>query len=120
MKKKICSECNKESIIWKKVKDKLYCKYCWFKQNPSKPKTRSKKRIIEEKEYSKLRIEFLTNNPYCQAKLPGCTFNSTDVHHMEKRGVNYLNINSWLSACRVCHSWIELNKKEARELRFLK
>jgi hypothetical protein len=120
IKLKKCKNCKIEKIIWKKTSDGLFCKSCWFKLNPVKIKQKSFKRKVEEKEYSKLRKEFLETHPNCQAKLPGCTFYSTDVHHMEKRGINYLNVTSWLSACRICHSWIELNKKEARELGFLK
>jgi hypothetical protein len=118
---KHCDGCNEEKVIWKNHEGNRYCKYCWAtKKKPSKINQRSKKRVLEDSQYTKLRRVFLTKHPNCQAKLPMCTFKSTDVHHMEKRGINYLKTSSWLSCCRACHDWVEMNKKEARELGFLK
>jgi hypothetical protein len=70
-------------------------------------------------EYSKKRELFLIANPICQAKLVGCTGKATDIHHTAGRtGDNYLKISTWLAACRSCHSWIELNPTEAKEMGF--
>jgi len=70
-------------------------------------------------EYSKKRLVFLALHSNCQAKLPGCNLFSTDVHHKAGRvGDDYLNMNKWLAVCRNCHTWIEINPVEAKELGF--
>lgn len=69
--------------------------------------------------YSKLREAFLVVKPHCEAKLVGCTVKSTDVHHMAGRtGENYLKVGTWLAVCRTCHSFIEINPEQAKELGF--
>jgi hypothetical protein len=79
-------------------------------QSPSLPKTNRK--------YSKLRIQFLTDKPNCMASLPGCTLRSSEIHHKKGRGKYHNDITTWLSVCRSCHTWIELNEPEAIELGF--
>jgi len=133
VKKKICSNCNKEEIIWKNSEGKRFCQKCWKleltstsyskKCKPIKQKARSlprysKKRKDSDKEYSEGRKIFLSNYPLCQAHLPSiCTQISTDVHHVAGRmGSLYLDRSNWLSVCRTCHSWIENNLKSAREM----
>jgi hypothetical protein len=70
-------------------------------------------------EYSKKRLAFLAIKPHCEARISDCTQKSTDVHHKAGRtGDNYLNMSTWLAVCRNCHSWIELNAVEAKELGF--
>lgn len=77
----------------------------------------SKKRRVEMDEYSKRRNLFLIAHPKCEAKLVGCTGQSTDVHHTEGRvGENYLNMSKWKALCRNCHSWVETHPEEAKEL----
>lgn len=78
----------------------------------------SPKRKKESVEYSKLRKEFLESNPQCQVR--GCSRRSRDVHHKEKRGANYLKVDTWMAVCRQCHDKIELNKSWAREQQYLK
>lgn len=126
---KICSGCGEEKVIWKNHEGEKYCQQCWnylkFNREGFKPKTskpipaKSKKKEELDKAYSKLRVIFLEKHPMCQAALPGCTHNSTDVHHMASRGKNYLVVSTWLSVCRSCHSWIHLHPEEAREMGFL-
>jgi hypothetical protein len=83
----------------------------------TKLKRVSDKRAKEEVEYTKLRKKFMLENKFCQAKLVGCSGKSIDIHHRGKRGVNYLNIETWISVCRNCHSKIHdvLSAKENRE-----
>lgn len=77
----------------------------------------SNKRAKEQKIYSAKRIIFLVDNPYCEAKLVGCTKVSTDVHHTAGRiGKNYLDESTWKALCRECHKWVEENPKEAKDL----
>lgn len=124
--KKHCDKCGELRVIWKNDGGKRFCKYCWsahkttgkikptIKQKRIPP--RSPKRIIQDAEYSKKRIIFLTDNPLCQAHLPGiCTNLSTDVHHKKGRvGTLFLDETHWLSVCRACHSYIETHPKESR------
>lgn len=78
---------------------------------------RSKKRAKQEREYAEQRSFFLLKWGYCQAKLPGCRGEATDIHHPEGRmGDALLDQNNWLPVCRPCHTWIEEHPKEAKEL----
>ena len=81
-----------------------------------KNKSRKMQRI--DAKYSKLRRVFLTDYPMCQAALPRCGSKSTEVHHKKGRGIYHNDVNTWLSVCRSCHTWIELNPIEAEELGF--
>jgi hypothetical protein len=125
-KKKLCNNCNTEQFIWKNDKGSRYCKNCWYrsKEKSSKPLQRkpinkkSKKMAILDSAYTKLRKRFMEDNPMCQAALPGCNHNSTDVHHKKGRGTNYLTVSTWMSVCRQCHTYIEEHPAEAIELGF--
>jgi len=116
----MCKGCQSLKHIWKSDKKDKYCKECWY--TIDKPKSIapvSEKRRVAMDEYSKKRLAFLTLHTNCQARMPGCTGLSSDVHHKAGRtGDNYLNMNTWLAVCRNCHSWIELNAVEAKELGF--
>jgi len=119
---KQCQDCG--TIVpnfWRRILGKGYCKNCANKHIKLKslPKI-SKKKEIENQEYSILRVEFLTKHPTCQAKLPGCTVLSTDIHHMKGRGKYTLDISTWLSTCRTCHTYIENNPDVAKEYGFTK
>ena len=81
-------------------------------------RNKSRKMQKTDTKYSKLRREHLTNYPMCQAALPSCTHKSTDIHHKKGRGIYHNNINTWLSVCRSCHTWIENNPIESKELGF--
>tara|TARA_R110000751_G_scaffold1991_2_gene7692 strand:+ start:3821 stop:4084 length:264 start_codon:yes stop_codon:yes gene_type:complete len=78
--------------------------------------SQSKKMAKTNREYSKLRIEFLTDRPNCMASLPGCTLRAAEIHHKKGRGKYHNDITTWLSVCRVCHDWIETHPEEAIEL----
>jgi hypothetical protein len=76
----------------------------------------SQKRAKEAKEYMKLRKEFLEKLPICEV----CTKRkATDVHHKDKRGKNYLEVDTWLSVCRKCHTNIHENPSWARANNYL-
>lgn len=117
VKLKNCNGCNKLKHIWKSHGKEKYCKECWYNLEPPKKISPVSKKMRETMdEYSKRRTAFLVVHSKCQAKLVGCTGNATDVHHKAGRGENHLNISTWLAVCRSCHSWIELNPTEAKEL----
>lgn len=71
----------------------------------------SKKRAKEMKTYSALRKHFLSDHPTC-AVFP--YRRSKDVHHMAKRGINYLNTKTWLAVSREGHEFIHKNPSKAR------
>lgn len=121
---KKCAGCNDLKHIWKSEGKDKYCKECWYQRQPPKgmPKPTKRPNPISKKmketldEYSKLRNLFMIANPTCKAYLPGCKGMATDVHHKAGRGENHLKVSTWLPVCRSCHSWIELNPKEAKEI----
>jgi len=117
---KMCAGCSQLKHIWKSHKKDKYCKECWYTiEKPKSISPVSKKRQGEMDKYTLLRDAFITAKPRCEAKLLGCTAMSTDVHHKAGRvGDNYLKVGTWLSVCRNCHSWIEQNPLEAKELGF--
>jgi len=125
-KKKLCNNCNTEQFIWKNDKNGKYCKSCWYKTK--KPTTKllkvkpisfkSKNMIAINSAYVILRRKFMEKKPMCEAALPGCGNNATDVHHKKGRGKYYLDVSTWLSTCRQCHSYIEEHPQEAIELGF--
>jgi len=117
---KLCAACNQLKHIWKSDKKDKYCKECWYTiEKPKSIPPVSEKRRSEMDKYALLRELFIKTKPNCQAKLVGCTGVSTDVHHKAGRvGDNYLKMSTWLSVCRSCHSWIENNPAEAKELGF--
>jgi hypothetical protein len=125
-KAKKCSKCGKLKPIWKSQGREKLCKSCWSCQSGNKgikPTTkrispRSSKRVKLDSEYSKLRLAFLYANSMCQAHLPNCGIQATDVHHSKGRGKYYLATNTWVALCRSCHQWLELHPKEAKALGF--
>jgi hypothetical protein len=101
-----------------------HCKICSESIREEKPKVKgirkvSPKRAKEATEYTAKKKKFLKDNPYCQAKLLGCSKGSIDLHHAGMRGKNYLNEETFLAVCRNCHNLIHnvLSAKEARDLK---
>jgi len=83
----------------------------------------SKKMSKINSEYSKLRKLFFDKHPMCQAKIYKCSLKSTDIHHTysgANRHIYFLEVNTWLSVCRNCHTWIHNNPDDAKELGLLK
>jgi hypothetical protein len=82
----------------------------------------SDKRKVEDKQYAKLRREYLQEHPECQIKLFGCTYVATEIHHLESRGIRLNKVESFLSSCPECHRFLhdKLSAKEARDLGFKK
>ncbi len=82
-----------------------------FKQR--KPMKRvSSRRRKENALYSRLRMDFLEENEFCEVCLSN---RATEVHHkLGRTGKNYLDKSTWVPICRNCHIEIEDNKREAR------
>jgi hypothetical protein len=91
----------------------------------------SNKRRKDMKTYATLREAFLNEHHHCMAFFiikkhldPDgyCwepTPEATEIHHVHKRGKNYLNVDTWLAVCRWSHVWIEEHKNIARQLGLL-
>lgn len=115
----MCAGCDQMKHIWKSHGKVKYCKECWYQLDaPKKISPISKKMRVTLDEYGKKRAAFLIVHPVCQARLSGCTTVATDIHHKAGRGENHLKITTWMSVCRSCHSWIEVNPNEAKLLGF--
>jgi len=81
----------------------------------------SKKQSANLRQYKKVRESYLEDNPNCQAKLSGCSYAATEIHHKKGRIGNLLQDDTYfLSVCRNCHQWIEEHPKESKELGFSK
>ena len=78
-------------------------------------KYQSARRKLEGQRYRVLREAFLRVYFECQAKLPGCTYYASDVHHARGRGKNFLVAETWIATCRHCHRYIHDNPAEARK-----
>jgi len=121
---KKCSKCNQLKVIWKNCGGDKFCKNCWschsgnkgIKPSAKKIPPRSSKKLVLDKEYSKLRKEFLTKHAMCEAHLTRCSIYATDVHHASGRGKHYLDMTTWKALCRTCHSYIELHPIFAKQI----
>ena len=79
----------------------------------------SDKMAINLREYKKVRTEFLTLHPNCQANLKDCSKVATQIHHQCGRIGKLLNNSAYfLAVCHNCHHWIELHPVEAKEKGF--
>ena len=127
IKKKTCNKCTEEKVIWKNYEGEKYCQYCWNTikaaldegkpvklRAPIKPKSAKQAKL--DSLYTQLRKPWMENNPMCEANLVGCTHHSTDVHHKKGRGKWLLIVDTWMSVCRTCHTWIETHPVEATEM----
>ena len=77
-------------------------------------RNRTPKRAKQEREYKKLAIVHLNDNPVCEAGLDCCSYNSEQIHHKKGRIGNLLtDVRYFLAVCFACPHWIELNPKEA-------
>jgi hypothetical protein len=79
----------------------------------------SKKRAQQNRQYAKVRLEYLETHPVCEANLQECLKVADEIHHRKGRTNDLLcNPEYFLAVCWNCHVWIELHPKEAKELGF--
>jgi hypothetical protein len=79
---------------------------------------RTPKRARQEREYAKLRAEYLERHWVCQAKLSACTGYATEIHHKAGRiGERLTNTEHFCPICRNCHDYVtnRMSAAEARE-----
>ncbi|MDF3076162.1 MAG: hypothetical protein K0S09_51 [Sphingobacteriaceae bacterium] len=75
---------------------------------------RSKKRAKQEREYAKLKAEYLKDR-HCE--YPGCYSNEVTLHHSAGRVGNLLtDVRYFKALCWQHHSEVELNPLRAKEL----
>jgi hypothetical protein len=75
------------------------------------------RRAKELRIYAKLCPEFKKANPECQARLEGCTWRTTDVHHKKGKENELLNkVEYFLPVCRNCHDIIGSQHTRAKKL----
>ena len=126
---KVCSGCNKESVIWKNHEGNKYCQYCWNKVKSGDPEYKnvvpkvSDKRKKQDAEYLKLRYRFLSDNTMCKINVAGCSTKASDIHHTfagANREAFYLIQSTWMASCRACHSYLHEHPAIAREMGWLK
>lgn len=112
-----CIECGHTRLIY----SKKMCGYCYQRSKPRKPivkkpytiPKRSAQGKINDRKYYTIAKQYKLDNPYCKARLNGCTRHTTDVHHKKGRGIHLLRVEYFLPVCRNCHDYIELNPDEA-------
>jgi 5-methylcytosine-specific restriction endonuclease McrA len=81
--------------------------------------SRSVKRIEQDERRQQLRQKLLQNNPLCQR----CRKQyATDLHEVlsRGRGGSPLDENNIVLLCRICHSFVTVNPKQAVEEGFLR
>lgn len=95
----------------------------------------SKKRVKVNREYMRLRDEFLKAHPICQwwlleafksTDIENCEFiyfnqngmggpPSTEIHHKKGRGRYLLDASTWMAVSEAGHKWIHANPKISYE-----
>lgn len=122
----MCIDCNKVKTLVVKALRCDQCNYA-FKQAKKGLSVKSKaisfmsdKRKVENKEYLKVREEYLLEHPKCEANIVGvCSKKATDIHHTVGRTGKLLTERKYfLAVCRACHSWIENHPQNSVELEF--
>lgn len=86
-------------------------------KEPKRLRAKSKSTADRDARYALERVEFLADHPLCEARLDGCTFVATEVHHQGGRAASVFWRKSWwLPVCGTpCHKWITEHPAEAYE-----
>lgn len=80
-----------------------------LKKKVYKIKPRSTKRAKQENIYNKRAKAWKIENPECKGNIPGCTGETTEVHHKKgKENELLLNEQYWLPLCANCHRIINV------------
>ena len=99
-----CASCNAAARKAAKVKIKVV--------SPVKKVTQ--KRADELSKYPGLKRQYIEINPKCEASLRWCTVQSTQIHHCSISAKNFLNTDTWLAVCPICHKSVEDMPAERR------
>lgn len=98
-----------------------YMKYCRIHIGYTVPVKKEIEKVSEkkkklDKEYARVRKQYLTANPFCEAKIPDvCSKVASEVHHQIGKASeeDYLNADYFLAVCRKCHDVITKNSRWA-------
>lgn len=82
---------------------------------PAPPSKKSDVRKEEEKLYKKIVKDMAAVSNKCEIKSPVCTKIMEGLHHMKKRGANYLNKKFLKRSCNPCNHYIEEHPGWAKE-----
>ena len=83
-------------------------------------KKMSAKRAEQVPVYSKLKMAFLEDKMMCELQFEGCFKLATQIHHVSKSDLNFLNTETWKRACANCHPIAEaLPAEQRREMGLL-
>lgn len=93
------------------------CFYSWF-ESPEPIKKVSKKRNLENREYTKLRKAFLAENATCF--IEGCNKIADTIEHTAGRGINYLNVDTWKPCCLEHNLELENNAELSKKYQLSK
>lgn len=116
--KKVKESVAKELEPTEEIKEKKVITVSRNKKKYIIPK-QSAKRRSQNVLYLKKRRIFMEQYKTCQAKLSGCTYWATDLHHKKTREFYLLDETIFMAVCRNCHDYIHKNDEEARKLGFL-
>jgi hypothetical protein len=93
-------------------RDKALCVNHWNQEH-----RRSKNGKADDREFSRKKAKVIKDRPWCELRLSGCTRRAVDVHHTRgKDGGYYLDVATWLMACRSCHIKAGDNTAQSYEL----
>jgi len=114
----ICYHCNRLKDTREIGKYELCEEHQNLKQYQPKVKKTSipkmsKKMKRQISEYSKVRAEFLEENPNCQFK--GCNKKADSIHHIKGRGIYLLKKETFMAVCHHHHVIIEHNPEWSYE-----
>jgi hypothetical protein len=100
-----------------------YCRLHLSFSVPTTPeinKVSDKKKQLD-KEYKKVRKQYLSAHPLCEAKIEGvCSKVAVEIHHRAGKATeeDYLNSDLFLAVCRPCHNVIEKNTAFSKQQGF--
>lgn len=100
-----------QSHYWQRRAKLSELKKTHVKLKPVRIAQVSKKQASKNREYLKVRLEFLNANQFCAC----CPSYATDVHHKKGReGTLLTDIRFFLPVCRRCHNYIEEHPEWAK------
>src|SRR6187402_3396833 len=92
-----CSSCSHADRKASKVKVKVVAPV----------KKVSQKRADELKEYPHLKRKYIAVHSECEVRLDECMVRSREIHHCSLSAKNFLNTDTWLASCIMCHRSLE-------------
>jgi hypothetical protein len=80
----------------------------------------TQKRADELKDYPHLRRMYIASHSDCEIRLVECMGRSREIHHCSLSAKNFLNTDTWLASCIICHRALEnMPAEQRRELGWL-